>query len=80
MSDTNNVNANPEVTGDAKETAKAKKETAKATKKVYKFQSSNKFLSCTALGIQFVNGKAETEKIEVAKALAKIDGVTLIEE
>lgn len=57
-------------------TAKAKKETAK----VYKFQSANKFLTCSALGIQFKSGKAETENLEIAKALAKIDGVTLIED
>lgn len=49
-------------------------------KKVYKFTSENKFLSCTALGIQFIDGKASTTNLEVAKALVKIKGVELIEE
>ena len=54
----------------------AKTETAK----VYKFVSQNKFLTCTALNIQFVDGKAETKDLAVAKELAKIDGVQLVEE
>ncbi len=49
-------------------------------KKVYKFTSENKFLSCFALGIQFIDGKASTHNLEVAKALVKIKGVELIEE
>ena len=49
----------------------AKTETAK----VYKFVSQNKFLTCTALNIQFMDGKAETKDLAVAKELAKIDGV-----
>lgn len=57
-----------------------KPEAPKAAKKVYKFVSDNKYLTCTALGVQFMNGKAETESLEVAKALVKINGVTMIEE
>lgn len=50
------------------------------TAKVYKFVSQNKFLTCTALNIQFMDGKAETKDLAVAKELAKIDGVQLVEE
>lgn len=50
------------------------------TEKVYKFKSADKFLSCTALGVQFINGTASTTNLAVARALAKIDGVTLIED
>jgi len=66
----------------APEKETAKKETAKKEpkEKVYKFQSANKWLTCTGLGVQFVDGKAETVKLEVAKELVKLDGVTLIEE
>ena len=67
----------------AKET-KAKeteaKETKGATEKVYNFKSVNKFLSCIALGVQFIDGTASTTNLEVARALAKIDGVTLVED
>ena len=48
--------------------------------KVYHFTSSNKFLSCYALGIQFIDGKASTTNLEVAKALVKLEGVELVEE
>ena len=47
--------------------------TAKA-EKVYKFTT------CSAVGVQFIDGKAETKSLEVAKVLATLDGVTLIEE
>lgn len=50
------------------------------SKKVYKFKSANKFLSCVALGVQFMNGEATTENLEVAKELVKIDGVELVEQ
>lgn len=56
------------------------KEENKAAAKVYNFTSDNKFLTCSALGIQFMNGKASTTNLEVAKALAKIDGVKLVED
>ena len=55
---------------------KAKTEGAK----VYKFTSVNKFLSCCALGIQFIDGKASTTNLEVAKALTRIEGVERIED
>lgn len=57
----------------------AKTET-KAKAKVYKFKSVNKFLTCSALKVQFINGEATTDNLAVAKALAKIDGVELVEE
>ena len=55
-------------------------ETKTTNKKVYKFTSQNKFLTCTALGVQFMNGKAETTDLAVAKELAKISGVQMVEE
>ena len=58
----------PEVTAEEKPT------------KVYKFISQNKFLTCTALGVQFMNGTAETTSVEVARELAKISGVQMVEE
>ena len=60
------------------DTKKAGKNTEGA--KVYKFTSENKFLSCFALGIQFIEGKASTTNLEVAKALVNIKGVELVEE
>lgn len=64
----------------AKET-KAKAGQAKGTtEKVYRFTSKNKYLSCVSLGVQFVNGTASTTNLAVARALAKIDGVTLVED
>lgn len=54
---------------------------AKETKaKIYHFTSRNKYLTCSGLGIQFLDGKASTKSVEVAKALVKIDGVELVEE
>lgn len=60
----------------------AKETKAKETKrtKVYNFVSEDKFLSCVALGVQFIDGKASTANLAVARALAKIDGVTLVED
>lgn len=57
------------------------KETAKATegKKVYQFTSENKYLTVGAVGVQFVAGKAHTDNVEVAKVLATIEGVVLVE-
>ena len=63
----------------AKET-KGTTQTKGDTVKVYKFKSADKFLSCVALGVQFINGTASTTNVVVARALAKIDGVTLIED
>lgn len=48
--------------------------------KIYRFTSKIKFLTCAALGVQFINGKATTTNLEVAKELAKIDGVDLVED
>ena len=62
----------------AEQTKKA--EAKGTTEKVYKFKSTDKFLSCVALGVQFVDGTASTTNLAVARALAKIDGVTLIED
>ena len=55
-------------------------ETEGTTEKVYQFKSANPFLSCVALGVQFINGTASTTDLAVARALAKIDGVTLVED
>lgn len=49
------------------------------TEKVYKFTSENKFLSCVALGVQFVDGTASTTNLAVARELVKIEGVELVE-
>ena len=60
------------------------KETTKAAEKkaakVYKFTSENKYLTCSGLGVQFIDGKAEVKSLEVAKVLATLDGVKLVEE
>ena len=48
--------------------------------KVYKFKSENPYLTVAFLGVQFRKGKAETTNLEVAKALAKVGGVELVEE
>ena len=65
---------------ETKAKAEQTKETKGTTEKVYTFKSEDKFLSCVALGVQFINGTASTTKLEVARALAKIDGVTLVED
>lgn len=77
-----------ETTTEAPETKETKatgakkqaKTTGETTGKVYKFTSNNKFLTCAGLGIQFMDGKASTTNIEVAKELVKLDGVDLVEE
>jgi hypothetical protein len=58
--------------------ATPKAETPKG--KVYKFVSDNKFLTCSSVGVQFINGKAETSSLEVAKVLATLSGVTMVED
>ena len=64
----------------AEQAKKAEEKAEQAKKaKVYNFKSTNKFLSCVALGVQFINGTASTTDLVVARALAKIDGVTLVE-
>lgn len=52
---------------------------AKQEEKVYNFTSSNKFLTVASLGVQFINGKASTKDLSVARALATIDGVERVE-
>ena len=61
-------------------TKKTAPEEQKEAKKVYRFTSVNPFLSCVSLGVQFVDGKATTDDLSVARALATIDGVELVEE
>ena len=57
------------------------KTSAKTTPvKVYKLRSANKYLTVSALGVQFMNGKYETTDPEVVKALVNFDGVELEEE
>ena len=60
--------------------AEKETKTKGTTEKVYTFKSANKFLSCVALGVQFINGTASTTNLAVARALAKIDGVERVEE
>ncbi len=67
--DTENQGATPKGKGESKPKGK-----------VYKFVSDNKFLTCSSVGVQFINGKAETRSLEVAKILATLSGVTLVEE
>ncbi len=57
-------------------TAKA----AENTEKVYKLRSANKFLTVSALGVQFMKGKFQTTDPAVAKALLDFVGVELEEE
>lgn len=52
---------------------------AKAEPKSFTFVSENPYLSVTSLGVQFVGGKATVTDVAVARALATIDGVTLVE-
>ncbi len=74
---------------EAKKEAQAKSEAKKADAKpveevkpvkVYAFTSENKYLTVSSLGIQFVDGKATTTDLSVARALATIEGVNLVEE
>lgn len=65
----------------AKKTANAPEQATKQEKggKVYNFTSENPFLTVSSVGIQFVNGKASTTNLTVAKYLANLDGVALVE-
>lgn len=58
----------------------APKQENKQEVKVYKFKSENPYLTVGSLGIQFRGGKAETSNLNIAKALAKVGGVELVEE
>lgn len=60
--------------------ATEKVEGKKGKAKEYKFTSTNKFLTVSSLGVQFINGKATVTDVEVARALATIDGVELVED
>lgn len=65
---------------EAKVEAKVKvKEDAKKGK-VYKLRSSNKYLTVSSLGVQFMAGKYETTDPAITKALLTLDGVELLED
>lgn len=53
---------------------------AKAEAKVYNLRSSNKYLTVSSLGVQFMAGKYSTTDPAVVRALMKIDGVDLNED
>lgn len=53
---------------------------AKAEAKVYNLRSSNKYLTVSSLGVQFMAGKYSTTDPAVARALLEIDDVELIED
>lgn len=55
------------------------KEEAKK-EKVYKLRSSNKYLTVSSLGVQFMAGKYETTDPAITKALLTLDGVELLED
>lgn len=63
------------------ETAAEKKTTTKtAAAKVYKLRSANKFLTVSAMNVQFIGGKYKTTDPAVVRALLTINGVELEEE
>lgn len=67
----------------AQEPVQATEETkveAKAEAKVYNLRSSNKYLTVSSLGVQFMAGKYSTTDPAVARALLEIDDVELIED
>lgn len=49
-------------------------------KKAYHFTSENPYLTVSAVGVYFSDGKASTDNLAVAKYLAGLDGVELVEE
>lgn len=61
-------------------TTKTSNTNTDATEKIYKFKSQNKFLTVSAVDVQFIDGVATTTKLEVAKYLATLDGVEKVEE
>ncbi|MDL2301136.1 hypothetical protein LJC58_02150 [Lachnospiraceae bacterium OttesenSCG-928-D06] len=69
----------PQQEAKGEDTAKKAAKKEKVEEKVYNFTSANKWLSCSGLGVQFLDGKASTTNVEVAKALVKLDGVELVE-
>lgn len=60
--------------------ANTKAVNSEVTEKTYKFKSQNKFLTVSAVGVQFIDGVATTTNLEVAKYLATLDGVERVEE
>lgn len=48
--------------------------------KAYRFRSEYKALTVASLGVQFRDGEAVTKDVGVARALATIDGVSLVED
>ena len=66
----------PEVNTTTPVKAEPKQEKAK----VYQFKSENPYLTVAFLGIQFREGKASTTNLEIAKALARVGGVELVED
>lgn len=74
--------------GTTKVAEKATQEPVQATEepkaevkaKVYNLRSSNKYLTVSSLGVQFMAGKYSTTDPAVARALMGIDGVDLIED
>lgn len=70
-----------QVTEEPKVEAKAEpKVEAKAEAKVYNLRSSNKYLTVSSLGVQFMAGKYSTTDPAVVRALMEIDGVDLNED
>ena len=68
--------------GTTKAAEKAVQEVTEATTEVtganeYKLRSTNKYLTVSSLGVQFMAGKYTTTDPAVAKALMEIDGVDL---
>jgi len=47
---------------------------------VYHFTSENPYLTVSAVGVYFSDGKASTDNLAVAKYLAGLEGVELVEE
>lgn len=64
----------PEVTPEQEEKKEDK------PKKVYHFTSENPYLTVSAVGVYFSAGKASTDNLAVAKYLAGLEGVELVEE
>lgn len=64
----------PEVTTEQEEKKEDK------PKKVYHFTSENPYLTVSAVGVYFSDGKASTDNLAVAKYLAGLEGVELVEE
>lgn len=56
----------------------AEKKAEKKEKGLYVFKHPNKFLTVAMHGVQFIDGKFETEDREVAKALINIEDIELI--